>query len=277
MQAIFVGTPASPGMDFSGRVVRCGTGVKDFKPGQLVYGDIGTTQFGSLAEYLVARVDQVAPLPAGLDTDYAATLGIAGQTAYQSIVPYITPGKGDKVFITAGSGGVGIFGIQIAKQLGCYVTTTCSSRNIQFCKDLGADEVIDYTKQDVVKTLREKGPVYRVTVDLVGGSPPNLYRDSHYYMTNDGTFVQVGANSMSVFPRRVIQSSFLGSGKTKFKILAFKTSKMQLVELGQWVLEGKLKVLIDSTFDFEDVVKAFEKLKTSRARGKIIIHVSSKN
>lgn len=276
-RTILLTTPATPGMDFAGRVVRRGSGVAAFTEGQLVFGSLGIpSQFGSLGEYVVASIDQIAPLPDGVDPDDAATLGIAGQTAYQSIAPYVTPGKGDKVFINAGSGGCGIFAIQIAKILGCYVTTTCSGRNVQFCKDLGADEVIDYTTQDVVRILCEKGPVYRVALDHIGGSPENLYREAHRYLMSGSTFVQVGANALATFTGRLVRPGFLGGGKRKYHIFFFKNTKEDIVRLGQWLQEGKLKVALDSTFEFEDTVKAFQKLRAGHTRGKIVIHVTKK-
>merc|ERR1719238_545022 len=105
----------------------------------------------------------IAPMPDGMQVDDMAGVGCTGLTMYQSIKPYVK--EGDKIFINGGSGGTGIFGIQIAKALGCHVTTSCSGANVELCKGLGADEVLDYKSVDVVTALKEKGQVFSLVVD----------------------------------------------------------------------------------------------------------------
>ncbi|KAE8354652.1 hypothetical protein BDV28DRAFT_76989 [Aspergillus coremiiformis] len=267
-----VTTPASPGIDFSGRVVITGPSVKDFKPDQLVYGTLGKpAQFGPLAEYLVCTESNIVPLPEGVDPDHAATVGVAGQTAYQAIAPYVS--AGDKVFINGGSGGCGIFAIQIAKVLGCHVTTTCSTRNVEFCKDLGADEVIDYSAEDVLAVLKSQGQVYSHIVDHIG-TPENLYNECHSFLLPGKSFVQVGAASMLTFATRFVRPSFLGGGQRKYIPIITRVRKEDLTQIGQWIQQGKIRVILDSTYEFGNAVQAFEKLRTGRSRGKIVIHVS---
>jgi len=269
---LLVSTPASPGMDFAGRVVSTGAEVSEFEAGQLVYGTTGIpTQFGSLGEYMVVGKDNVAALPEGVEPDQASTVGVAAQTAYQSLVPYVS--KGDRVFINGGSGGCGIFAIQFAKVVGCHVTTTCSSRNLQFCKDLGADEVIDYTAEDVISVLKGQGQVYDHVIDHIG-LPENLYSESNSFLRPRKAFVQVGAASMSIFANRLVWPGFLGGGKRKYVIFMMKHKKKDIAHIGEWMQQGKVRAVIDSTYEFEDAVKAFEKLRTERSKGKIIIHVS---
>lgn len=267
-----ISTPASPGMDFAGRVVATGAGVTEFSKGQLVYGTTGIpTQFGSLGEYMVVGEGNIAKLPEGVEVDQAATVGVAAQTAYQSLVPYVS--AGNRVFINGGSGGCGIFAIQFAKLVGCHVTTTCSGRNVQFCKDLGADEVIDYTEQDVVGVLKGQGQVYDHVIDHIG-LPGNLYSESDSFLRPGKAFVQVGAVSMLIFTRRLVRPSFLGGGKRKYVIFMFKHNKDDIAQIGEWMRQGKVKAVINSTYEFEEAVKAFEKLRTQRSKGKIVIHVS---
>jgi NADPH:quinone reductase-like Zn-dependent oxidoreductase len=262
-------------MDFCGKVVTAGPGATAFQSGQLVYGTTAApTQFGSLGEYLLCKTGNVALLPDGVAPDHAATVGVAAQTAYQSIAPYVS--SGDKVFINGGSGGCGIFAIQVAKALGCTVTTTCSTRNVQFCKDLGADEVIDYTQEDVLGVLRARGHVYAHVVDHIG-LPEGLYAQSHAFLLPGKAFVQVGAASMLTFVRRVVWPGFLGGGRRKYVIFMLKSNKEDIATLGEWMQQGKLRVEVDSTYELEDAVKAFEKLRSGRARGKIIVHVSTES
>ena len=151
--------PATPGIDVVGKVVRPADG-SDIRPGQIVFGASGTGVLagGALAGYAAAKKDAVAVLPEGVDPIWGATAGVAGLTAHQSIVPYVKDGS--NVFINGGSGGTGIFGIQVAKAKGCYVTTSCSTPNVDLCKSLGADEVIDYKKQSVLDALKASGRKY---------------------------------------------------------------------------------------------------------------------
>jgi NADPH:quinone reductase and related Zn-dependent oxidoreductases len=260
-------------MDFCGRVVtyRPGAG---FKPGQLVYGCHSMPmKFGALAEYLSISAKLIAPVPEGVSVDDAASLGIAGQSAYQALDGYVK--KGDKVFINGGSGGCGIFAIQIAKHMGCFVAVTCSTKNVELCYRLGADEVIDYTAVgDLVGALKKKGVVYDHILDHIG-LPSNLYFQCHHFLRPGGVFVQVGASALTTFVSRVAWPSFLGGGKRRYLIFFFKNTQAHTVKLGELVQKGALKLQFDSKFAFEDAVKAFEKLRSGRARGKVLVHVAT--
>lgn len=270
---LVIGSPAIPGMDFCGRVVSTGPGATHLSEGQLVYGcHSRPMRFGSLAEYTTASAKFVVPLPEGVDVDSAAGIGIAGQTALQTLSGYV--GEGDQVFINGGSGGCGLFAIQIAKKLGARVTATCSTRNVELCRGMGADEVIDYTAEtDLVATLKRRGVVFDHILDHIG-SPSELYFEAHHFLKKGGVFVQVGASALTTFAGRVAWPSFLGGGKRKYVIFMFTNTKEHLVTLGEWMREGALKVQIDSEYELEDAVEAFEKLRSGRARGKIVVHVA---
>jgi len=272
VRKLVIGTPASPGMDFCGKVVAAGSNASQFSPGQLVYGCLSKpAQFGSLGEYLVASASLLAPVPEGVEIDHAAAIGIAGQTAYQSLAGYVS--AGDKVFINGGSGGCGIFAIQIAKEMGCHVTTTCSTKNVEFVRGLGADEVIDYSAEDVVARLRADGVVFDHILDHIG-YPASLYRESNHFLKPGKAFVQVGASGMATFAERLVVPGFLGGGKRKYVIFFFKNTLKDLVKVGELVQKGAVKIQLDTAFEFEDAVLAFEKLRSGRARGKIIVHVA---
>ena len=271
---LVISTPSSPGIDFCGRVAAVGSAVDEFSPGQLVYGCLGRPmQFGPLAQYLVCPSRVIALLPPGVDPDHAATIGVAGQTAYQVIQHPLT--AGDRVFINGGSGGCGLYSIQIAKILGWHVTVTCSTRNVQLCQELGADEVIDYTATDVVQALKDKGLVFGLVLDMIG-MPNNLYSECHHFLRPGQPYVQVGVASMFSAVGRFLRPALLGGGKRRLQFVFFSNVKSSLVQLGEWIQEGKIKVVLDSTFEFEDALKAYEKLRTQRARGKIVVHVAEK-
>ncbi|KAJ6109577.1 hypothetical protein N7486_001812 [Penicillium sp. IBT 16267x] len=268
-----IGMPASPGMDFCGRIVTTGPGAH-FKPGQLVYGCHSMPmKFGALAQYLSISSKLIAPVPEGVSVDDAASLGIAAQSAYQALDGYVK--EGDKVFINGGSGGCGIFAIQLAKYIGCSVTVTCSTKNIELCYRLGADEVIDYTAVgDLVRALKKKGIVYDHIIDHIG-LPSDLYFQCHNFLRPGGVFVQVGASALTTFVGRVAWPSFLGGGKRKYVICFFKNTQEHTVKLGELVQKGVLKLQFDSKYDFEDAVKAFDRLRSGRARGKVLVHVAN--
>ena len=275
-----VSPPAAPGLDFCGRVVSAGSESSSvLKPGQLVFGVLdGPTKFGTLGQFITAPHAGTTPLPDGVDIDQAAAMGTAGLTAYQSIVPNCK--KGDRIYIHGGSGGTGTFGIQFGKIQGCHVTTCCSTGNVQLCKDLGADEVIDYKTSDVVDALKAKGPEYfSLVVDNVG-SPNELYKASDDFLAGHGKYVQIGAPMTFGAVRGLLSKFFwpslLGGGKRKFEFLAVKSKPEDWSQIADWMREGKVKATIDSTYQLDDAAKAFERLKTNRARGKIVVHVTEK-
>ncbi|CAG8360455.1 unnamed protein product [Penicillium salamii] len=268
--------PASPGMDFCGRVVATGPLAKHFKEDQLVHGcPARPVQFGSLGEYLIIGADRIGLVPDGVSVDHAAALSLAGLTAYQSLEGHLK--AGEKVLINGASGGCGVFAVQISKQLGCHVTTICSTRNVELCLRMGADEVIDYTAhEDLVAKLQDRKVSFDCIVDNVG-LPSELYYQSHHFLKEDGAFVQVGASTLMTFLGRMGWPSFLGGGQRKFVPVMTKMDHKQLAQLGEWVSEGKIQIQLDSVFEFHETPKAFERLRSGRARGKIVVHVSDPN
>ncbi|KAG6358901.1 hypothetical protein INS49_012421 [Diaporthe citri] len=231
MSRAMISVPASPAMDFAGTVVAHGPSVE-------------------------------FPTQASCPTSRVASLLPGGASPF-------------RVFINGGSGGTGTFGIQIAKLLGCHVTASCSAQNVELCRSLGADEVLDYTEGDLVGTLKAKGQVFDLVVDNVGSSPRDLYSACGEFLKPSGQFVQVGAGmsmaDMKLMTSRMMLPSFLGGGSRKFSLAVAKNKHEDLARLGEWIAAGKIKVVVDEVFEFEDAPKAYEKLRTGRARGKIIV------
>ncbi|EXJ83686.1 hypothetical protein A1O1_07310 [Capronia coronata CBS 617.96] len=277
--------PATPGLDFAGYIVTAPSGPSGskshFTPGQFVFGVTGASLFagGALAEYAIAKDPHIVAVPEHLDPIDAATIGVAGLTAYQTIVPHVK--SGDRVFINGGSGGTGVFGIQIAKALGCHVTTTCSSRNVELCTSLGADEVIDYTKGNVVEGLIVSAKAQKPFTHVIDniGRDPNLYWQCHKYTDPEAMYIFVGADlspaGMVNQVKRKLWPSFLGGGKRKGMGFFAQTKKDDLEQIAAWMTEGKIRAVIDQKFAFEEAPRAIEKLKTGRARGKIVVEVST--
>lgn len=279
MSRAMISVPASPAMDFAGTVVAHGAGVEfPVKAGDSVFGRLDPGRFGALGQYVVARSSGCAGIPAGVSLEHASAVGSVGLAAFASIVPYVpkdlSASAPFRVFINGGSGGTGTIGIQIAKLLGAHVTASCSARNVELCRDLGADEVLDYTQGDLVGALKAKGQVFDLVVDNVG-SPSDLYSACGEFVVPDGQFVQVGMGmsmaDMKLMTSRMLLPSFLGGGSRKFSLAVAKNKHEDLARLGEWIAAGKIKVVVDEVFEFENAPKAYEKLKTGRARGKIIV------
>lgn len=276
--------PASPGMDFSGTVTAVGSDVKSYQPGQKVFGRVEPikNKYGALAEYIIVRDGEgIAAAPPGWEDkmDQLACVGTCGLTALQSIQPYVS--AGDKIFINGGSGGTGVFGIQIAKALSLHVTVSCSGANAELCRSLGADETIDYKDQDVSQALKGQGKVFKLVVDNVGFTPPgqeDLYTAANAFLVDGGYFIQVGGGASLQQVKSVVSRSFmpgfLGGGRGKFSMVMTKQSHEGLARIGEWMKEGKIKGVIDEVFQYEDAPKAYSKLKTGRAKGKIVVVVA---
>lgn len=270
-----LGSNLIPLADYCGKVVETGKNVDKFRVGEWVFGaKLGELKNGTLAQYCAVPAHMAVLLPEGIKVEDAAGVGIVGLTELQALKPNVK--SGDHVFINGGSGGTGVYGLQIAKALGCHVTTSCSTANVEFCKSLGADEVIDYKKEDIVQTLSAKGPIFSLVVDNIG-TPQNLYKSSDTFLLPAGKFVQVGGGlslgALMQTGSKMVLPSFLGGGKHSFQQLMAKASSDDLEQLAAWMKEGKLKGVVDSAWEWEDAPKAFEKLKTGRAKGKVVIKV----
>ncbi|KAI4113760.1 MAG: hypothetical protein LQ345_005330 [Seirophora villosa] len=278
-----IAKPATPGLDFVGTIVRPAAS-SPLKAGQLVFGVCGTTPLagGALREFSVAGTASAVAIPEGVAPIDAATVGVAGLTAYQSIVPHVK--SGDRVFINGGSGGTGVFGIQFAKALGCHVTTTCSTGNVELCKTLGADEVVDYKKESVLQALLLKAQgeedrrcLFDHAVDNVG-SDWELQLRCHEFLRPAALFVVVGGDATLRYAaqtlKRVVWPRFLGGVKGNVVGIWPEQKAEDFRRIGQWMQEGKVKAVVDTRFPFEQAPQAVAKLKLGRTRGKIVIDVA---
>ncbi|KAH7092372.1 reticulon-4-interacting protein 1, mitochondrial precursor [Paraphoma chrysanthemicola] len=267
--------PVTPGLDVCGRVVEVGSNVSSFHVGDLVFGCVdGVFGNGALAEFVQVSQDKLALVPEGLNPDDLGAITTVGLTTYQAMKPFVKPG--DRVFINGGSGGTGVLAIQIAKALHLHVTTSCSTGNIELCKSLGADEVLDYKTSSVVTQLESLGKPFNLIVDNVG-NPSNLYRASNKFLAKDGAFVQVGLgmdfSALKQFLGNMLLPGYLGGGRAKYVFAITKPNAVDLKQLASWMEAGKVKSVVDSVWAFEDAREAFARLKTGRARGKVVVRV----
>lgn len=271
--------PATPGKDFAGIVAKIGSGNSTgLKEGQRVFGRLaGQPQYGALGEYalVVVSEDACVPLPDSVSFDAGASVGTAGMAALQSIQPYL-PAEGGSVFINGGSAGTGTFGIQFAKALGAKdIVVTCSGASVEFCTSLGATECIDYRSTDVMSVLRQKGAIFDVAVDFIG-TPANLYKMSHHYLKPEGQFIQISAtpdfSGISSLMCAQYQPKILGGGRRRYAFLRSQNVNEDFELVGKWLQEGTVRAIIDNTYKWEDAVEAYKRLKSGRAKGKIIVN-----
>jgi NADPH:quinone reductase-like Zn-dependent oxidoreductase len=258
------------GVDFAGTVEAVGKNVTQFKPGDEVFGG----RDGAFAEYVCRRaVGAVAPKPAGLTFEQAASINIAGITALQGVRDKGKVQPGQKVLINGASGGVGTFAVQIAKSFGAEITGVCSTRNLELVQSLGADHVIDYTKEDFTKGDQH----YDVILDNVGNHSLSEYRR---LLTPNGIYVLIGgggANEQGFLGglakalNAAIYSRFV---KQKMGMMMADPSTKDLTLLADMVQSGKIKPVIDRTYkSLSEVPDAIRYLEEGHARGKVVITV----
>jgi alcohol dehydrogenase len=273
--------PLILGSDCAGVVEKCGAEVKAFKPGDAVYVRLEKERIGAYAEFAVANQDSIALKPGNLDFTQAAAIPLAGLTAWQALIEVGKLQAGQKVLIHAGSGGVGTFAIQIAKRLGAYVATTCSTRNAVLVKNLGADVAIDYKTQKFDTLLAD----FDLVFDTQGGDTQHR---SFSVLKRGGTLVTIAGIPTAEFGRewgvnplvRMVMG-FKNRTSTKlakqrninFKYLFMRPSGEQLRDIAKLVEADKIKPIIDKTFDLDHLRDALNYSQTGRAVGKIVITI----
>jgi NADPH:quinone reductase-like Zn-dependent oxidoreductase len=256
-----------PGLDVAGTVVAVGADVTRFEVGDEVFG-IST---GSFAEYAAAREDKLVHKPANLTFEQAAVVAISGITALQSLRDAGRLEAGQHVLIVGASGGVGTYAVQIAKALGAEVTGVCSTAKVDLVREIGADHVIDYTKDDFAD-----GPQrYDLILDIGGNSPLSRLRRA---LTPHGTLVLVGGENggrwiggMDRQLRALALSPFVGQRLT---MTISKERYADIERVARLVEAGQVTPAIDKTYPLHQAAAAMRRLEAGRARGKLVIAVT---
>ena len=255
------------GVDFAGTVDSVGASVRQFEPGDEVFGG----RAGALAEYVQVREARaIAPKPAGMSFEDAACLGIGAVTALQGLRDKGRLKPGQKVLINGASGGVGTFAVQLAKWLGAEVTAVCRTRNVEQARALGADQVIDYTQEDFVA----RGERYDLMLDVAGN---RSWRECKRVLKDDGRLVIVGGPKTNrwIGPLgsrlAIVLRSKLGS-RSASMFLA-NLNKDDLVTLGGLVDDGTVTPVIEKLYRLEEVPEAMRYMGAGHARGKLVITV----
>ena len=255
------------GMDVAGTVEAAGKNVTQFKQGDSVYG----TCDGSFAEYARARAERLAPKPANLSFEQAAAVPISGITALNGLrdVGGLQPEQ--KVLIIGAAGGVGTYAVQLAKAFGAAVTGVCSTSKAELVRDIGAEEVIDYTREDFTKGTRQ----FDLILDTAGRRPLSHLRRA---LTPQGTLVIVGGEGgdrwLGGFQRQIFAPLRALFTEQKLMGLISKERQQDLLTLKDLIEAGKLTPVIDKTYPLSEAPQAIRYLEQGHARGKVVLTIS---
>lgn len=273
--------PLIMGNDVAGVVVRVGSGVRTFKPGDEVYARPPDARIGGFAELIAIEESALALKPNNTSMEQAAALPLVALTAWQVLVETARVKKGQKVFIQAGSGGVGSIAIQLAKHLGAFVATTTSTANVEWVKALGADVVIDYTQQNVENVLRD----YDVVLNSLG---PAELEKSLCILKPGGQLISISGPPTAEFAReqklswglgwimRLLSSGIRRKARRQgvdYGFVFMRASGAQLQKITALVESGTITPVIDRTFPLEATAEALSYVERGRAKGKVVIKV----
>ena len=256
------------GRDFAGRVAAVGSGVTRLRPGDEVYGEAD----GTFAEYVCVPADLAEPKPANLTFAQAAAIPLAGNTALMGLRDVGGVQAGQRVLVNGASGGVGTFAVQLARALGAHVTGVCSTRNVELVRSTGADNVIDYARDDFTRT----GQRYDLVFDLVGN---RSLTDCRRALTPTGTLVLSGGGVSKgvslVGPLGLIVKAQLLSPlvRQRLRVLTAQPSGRNLATLREFAESGKLTPVIDRTYALPEVPDAIRYVEAEHARAKVVITV----
>jgi len=269
------------GHDVAGVVVRVGPRVQRFKAGDEVYARPDDFRIGAFAEYIGVKEDSLAIKPSVLTMEEAASIPLVGLTAWQALIEKADLKKGQKVFIQAGSGGVGTFAIQLAKHLGATVATTTSSANVELVKSLGADVVIDYKKDAFEDLLRDYDAVLNSQDEKTLEKSLRVLKGGGKLISISGPpdpefgeemrspwFVKLIMRLLSFRIRRKARRR-----NVSFSFLFMKPSGKQLREITRLIESGAIRPVVDRVFPFESTNEAMAYVEGGRAKGKVVVRV----
>jgi len=254
------------GADVAGRIETVGKNVKQFQPGDEVFGMVK----GSFAEYACAPESSLALKPVNTSFDEAAAIPMAAITALQGLRDEGKIQAGQKVLINGASGGVGTFAVQIAKSFGAEVTAVCSARNLEQARAIGADHVIDYTKEDFTKN----GQKYDLVFAANGYHPLSAYKRA---LTPKGIYIMAGGSMAQIFQSMLMGSMMSETGGRKMAGVSAKRNQNDLVFIKELFEAGKVKSIIDRRYPLSEAAEALRYLGEGHARSKVVISMESNN
>lgn len=271
--------PLILGHDAAGVVVRVGPRVRQFKPGDEVYSRPDDFRIGAFAEFIAIREASLAIKPKALTMAEAAAIPLVGLTAWQALVGRANLQEGQKVFIQAGSGGVGTFAIQLAKHLGAFVATTTSTANVDWVKRLGADIVIDYRKDDFETILHGYDVVLNSQDSATLAKSLGVLRPGGKLISVSGPPDPVFGEEIGApwFVKSVMRLLSFGIRRkaerrnVSYSFLFMKANGGQLREISALIDSGAIRPVVDQVFPFEKTREAMEYVESGRAKGKVVV------
>ncbi len=257
----------SVGVDVAGRVEEVGSNVTEFQPGDEVFG----VAPGAFAEYACARESKLALKPANLSFEAAAAVPVAAFTALQALRDKAQIQPGQKVLINGAGGGVGTFAVQFAKSFGAEVTAVCSTQNLDVARSIGADHVIDYTREDFTKNTQR----YDLILAVNGYHPIRDYRRA---LSSKGTYISAGGSLAQIVEGMLLGRllSKIGSKKLDFMGIA-TTNKKDLTIIKELLEAGKIVPVIDRRYPLSETAEAIRYLVEGHPKGKVVITVEHNN
>ena len=253
----------TPGKEMAGIVDAVGANVKKFKPGDEVFGDISECGWGAYAEYVSVPEDYLVQKPANIAFDAAAGVPESAVVALQGLQDKGNIQSDQKVLIYGASGGIGTFAVQIAKSFDTEVTGVCSTRNVEMVRSLGADHVIDYTKED----FTQNGQQYDLILATAG------YRSIFDYkraLAPGGHYVVTGGEMAQIFQPMLLGPLASSGGRTMTN-LSMKSDKEDLAYVKELIEAGKVKPVIDKSYPLGELPEAFQYYAEGRSRGKVVV------
>jgi NADPH:quinone reductase-like Zn-dependent oxidoreductase len=257
------------GSAVSGTIASVGKNVRQFKVGDAMVGDLTDFGFGGLAEYAAASEKAFTLKPANTSFEDVVTLPVAATTALKALRDKGNIQAGQKVLIVGSAGGVGTSALQLAKYFGAEVTAVCSTKNIQQANSLGADKVIDYTKNDFTKGSDR----YDLILAINGKYPLFSYRR---ILKSNGTYVMVGGTLGQVI-KSLLFAWFLSFGGKKMKTLSAKADQKDLAYLVQLLDEGKFKAIIHKRYTLDEAAEAMDELSKGHCPSNVVINIQDRN
>jgi len=268
--------PVTLGCDVAGVVRAVGAEARRFAPGDEVFARLEKARMGGLAEQVAADESVVARKPVRATFEEAAAVPLAGLTALQALRDVARLQPGQRVLVHAGAGGVGSLAIQIAKVLGLTVATTTSGKNIDFVRGLGADEIVDYTNEDITTRLRDLDAVFDTLGDASEVRSLSLVKRGGIVVGVGGT-PDPGFELLPWFARAIVwlrtraRRRAVARTGARFAYLFMRPDGGELAELAAWLDAGRLRPVVHNTYRFADVAQAFAELERGHARGKIVV------
>ena len=256
------------GADIAGRVEAVGHKVTRFRPGDEVFGDLSGSGLGGFAEYVCAREDALALKPSNLSFEEEAAVPVAAVTALQGLRDKGQVRPGQKVLINGASGGVGTFAVGLARHFGADVTGVCSTRNLELVRSIGADGVVDYTREDFTRTGRQ----YDLILDAVGNRSVSDYERA---LAPQGRCVVVGFTTLAHLLRVLSLGAWVSrTGDKKVGLMGTaKPNREDLIFIKELLEIGEVAPVIDRTYPLSEVPEAIGYLEGGRARGKVVIDI----